>query len=441
MASKVSFINRLSFEYIYMFIMVLYMAQMTPDTSRMVGSISGNPVPFLLPFVLTFILLVRNPIKWRNNNLLLVLAIFTIWTFLQLLKYRDFSTQHLSHYFFLYYSIIIAFIHVRVFKRRLFRYFEDIVVILSCIDIVLWLIAAFIPESEIFFELFPSANLGSNVLYLYHWMVEGKNEYAYLIRNSGFSWEPGRYAVILCFAIMFNLFRKGITFRGNPNIIILLLALLSTQSTTGYTIVIVLYSLFFFSKISTRTVVKAIIIGLPIVVGILQMDFMTKKIKSSLQLAVQNEKFEQAETYYSSVGGMEEHFSLDRFPSLYFEAINIINDPILGYSRDFSKSKFAKDYISDFSLTGGFAQIFGQYGLICGLAIYSLLFVSSAFVSRRFRNPRKSILGVCLLLCSFSYQIFVIPLFTAFWFYGIFAGQSGWLWNRLFYKKKQIVSA
>lgn len=441
MVTKESNINRLSFEYIYMFIMVIYMAQMTPETCRMVGTISGNPVPFLLPMVLTGILLFRNPIKWRNNNLFFVLAVFSVWTIFQLIKLKDFSTQHLSHYFFLYYSLIIAFIHVRVFKRKLFRYYEDIVAIVSAIDIFFWIIAVIVPYSELFFELFPPANHGSNVLYLYHWMIEPKSEFYYVMRNSGFSWEPGRFAIILCIAIMSNLYRKGISFRGNPTIIVLLLALLTTQSTTGYSIVVVLYLFFFFSKVSSQTIIKSLVIGLPIIVGILQMDFMTKKIKSSLQVAVQNEKFEQAETYYATVGGMEEHFSLDRFPSLYFEALNIINDPILGYSRDFSKSKFAKDYISDFSLTGGFAQIFGQYGLICGFAIYSMLFVSSAFVSRRFRNPRKSILGVCLLLCSFSYQVFIVPLFTAFWLYGIYAGRSGWLFDRTPEKKKQITPA
>lgn len=56
-------IKRNSFEYIYMVVMIIYMAQMTSDTSRMVGGISGNPIPLLLPIVLSIILVIRNPIK------------------------------------------------------------------------------------------------------------------------------------------------------------------------------------------------------------------------------------------------------------------------------------------------------------------------------------------------------------------------------------------
>ena len=50
-----------TFDYLYLFFMVVYMGQMTPETSRMVGSLSGEPVPFLIPIVLTIILLYRHP--------------------------------------------------------------------------------------------------------------------------------------------------------------------------------------------------------------------------------------------------------------------------------------------------------------------------------------------------------------------------------------------
>ena len=57
------------FDFLYMFVMVIYMAQATPETSRMVGSISGNPIPFLIPIVLTFILCRKHPISFNNRNL------------------------------------------------------------------------------------------------------------------------------------------------------------------------------------------------------------------------------------------------------------------------------------------------------------------------------------------------------------------------------------
>ena len=70
------------FEYLYMFVMVIYLGQMTPQTGRMVGTISGDPVPFLLPIVLTVILVFKNPISFLNRRLTFVLIIFAIWSIL-----------------------------------------------------------------------------------------------------------------------------------------------------------------------------------------------------------------------------------------------------------------------------------------------------------------------------------------------------------------------
>ena len=43
------------FERLYVFLMVIYMAQMTPEAGRMVGRLSGDPVPLLVPIVMTLV--------------------------------------------------------------------------------------------------------------------------------------------------------------------------------------------------------------------------------------------------------------------------------------------------------------------------------------------------------------------------------------------------
>ena len=52
------------FEIFYMLVMVIYMAQATPETGRMIGGLSGNPIPFLLPIILTYILWKKHPISF-----------------------------------------------------------------------------------------------------------------------------------------------------------------------------------------------------------------------------------------------------------------------------------------------------------------------------------------------------------------------------------------
>ena len=57
------------YEYLYLFVMVIYMAQMTSETGKMVGTLSGNPILFLITIVLTIILLIRNPISFLHRKL------------------------------------------------------------------------------------------------------------------------------------------------------------------------------------------------------------------------------------------------------------------------------------------------------------------------------------------------------------------------------------
>lgn len=395
---------------------------MTPDTSRMIGQISGNPIPFLIPIISTIILIKRNPIKWKNSRLWNLLIIFSIWTFFIIFKYEDLSSQFLSYIFFLFYSLIISYIHIKVFKEKLFSYYENIIVLFAKISLVLWLFSIIVPSiATSIFHLFPETRYGNNFLYVFNWMSPEEGQYyAGIMRNAGFSWEPGRYAIMLCLAILFNLYNNGIKFKNNKNIIILLFALITTQSTTGYMIVLLLYIMFYINKISHTTLLKILFVIIPIIVAIMQLDFMSEKIKDRADIATANEEFFQYEAYHSKNGGLETHISLDRFQSIYFEWNNFIHDPLLGYSNDTSKSWFSKNFISDYSLTGGLIKIFSQFGLIMGIFIYYILFKSSKYISNQMKYKRNFTLLICLTLSSISYPIFGIPIFTTFWLYGYY---------------------
>ncbi len=416
-------IKRWSFEYWYMIIMIIYMGQMTPETSRMVNTLSGNPIPFLIPILFTFFLIKRNPIKWDNPNLLKILIIFSVWSFAVIIKFADLSTQFFSYLFFIFYSLIISFIHIKVFKKNIFGLYEDIVVLFSKVSLFLWIVSILLPNLAInFFHLFPETAFGNNFIYIYNWMDPEKGQYyGELARNAGFSWEPGRYAIILCLAIFINLLRNGIRFKLNNNIIYLLLSLITTQSTTGYMITILLYLIFYINKKkSPTTILKIIFIIVPIIIGIMQLDFMLEKIKDRADINSANESFLEIESYYSKNQDLEKHISLDRFQSIYFEWKNFLNDPILGYSTDFTKSLFAKTYISNYSLTGGVIKIFSQFGLFMGLFLYYLLFRSSSIISKQFKSNKSMTFAICIIASSISYPIFGIPIYTTFWLYNFF---------------------
>ena len=411
-----------TFEYLYLFVMVIYMAQMTPETGRMVGSLSGNPIiPFLIPIFLTIILLYRHPISFNNIKLWLFVGIMFSWFLAVCYKFHDFSSENLSYYFFLFYAIFIAYIHVRVYGRDLFPIYEHIMVVFSAISLVLWGFAVFIPFSRGIFHLFPETAFGNNVFYLFNWMDPANVQiYGSLIRNAGCSWEPGRFAIMLIPAILINLSREGIKFRKNKKMIILLAALASTISTTGYSIAILLYAICWFKKLTVKRSFYFVVLILPICWYLFSLEFMAEKIQDKVDYEELSEERMGNYEYYENKYRDEYLGSLDRFESASFDWINFQEDPLLGYGRNTDYSWFRQEITENFVLTGGFVKILSQYGAFIGMLLYFILFYSSIKISRLFPHQRRFVFALALMLCSVSYSIFVVPIFTAFWLYGLF---------------------
>lgn len=393
--------------------MVIYMAQMTPTTGRMVGSLSGNPIPFLIPIFLTIILLSRHPVSFHHKKLWTFAGIMFCWTIAVCYKWHDFSSGNLSYYFFLFYAIFIAYIHIRVYGRDLFHIYEHIMVVFSLISLLLWGMSIIFPNTISIFQLFPTTpNNGYNILYLFHWTNS--------TRNSGCSWEPGRFAIMLILAIFINLSQNGVTFRQNKKGIILLAALASTMSTTGYSIAILLYFIHWFEKINIKRSLIFVLFILPISVYLFSLDFMAEKIEERAQFEENYEERLDNFEYHEEVHGEEYVGSLDRFESASFELMNFQMDPLLGYGRNKNHSWFHKELTENFELTGGLVKVFSQYGIIIGLLLYFILFLSSVKISKTFLHQRSFAFALTLILCSVSYVVFTIPIFTAFWLYGIF---------------------
>ena len=410
-----------TFEYLYLFVMVIYMAQMTPETGRMVGTLSGNPIPFLIPIFLTIILLYRHPISFNNKKLWLFVGIMFCWSLAVCYKFHDFSSENLSYYFFLFYAIFIAYIHVRVYGRDLFPIYEHIMVVFSAISLALWGFAVFIPFSRGIFHLFPETVFGNNVFYLFNWMDPANVQiYGSLIRNAGCSWEPGRFAIMLIPAILINLSREGIKFRKNKKMIILLAALASTISTTGYSIAILLYAICWFKKLTVKRSFYFVVLILPICWYLFSLEFMAEKIQDQVDYEELSEERMGNYEYYENKYRDEYLGSLDRFESASFDWINFQEDPLLGYGRNTDYSWFRQEITENFVLTGGFVKILSQYGAFIGMLLYFILFYSSIKISRLFPHQRRFAFALALMLCSVSYSIFVVPIFTAFWLYGLF---------------------
>ena len=402
--------------------MIIYMAQATGYTSRMVGGLTARPLfPFLLPILLTIILLDRNKISFSHNGLSMLLFIMGSWTACIIYKESLLSNKQLSFYFFLFYAIIIAYIHVRVFGKKLFPLYEKIMVQLCAISLVLWGVAVLVPSSASFFRGFTPTGYGYNVIYIFTWMDPryGQVENG-VLRNAGVTWEPGRFAIMVLLAIYCNLLRNGIKFKKNRNVIILLLAMISTQSTTGFVGTLALYAFWGLKKVSMSYILGITFVMLPLGYYVSQLSFMQEKIQKQLDLDYELRKLDKSIDYVNEVKQRNEYVSsLGRFQAIYYEFQNIKEDPLLGYGLSPSNSYFSTHISSNFVLTGGILKIFGQYGIPLGLLLYFFLYKSSARIGKEY-GVNKGALFVIFLISSISYPLFLIPVFSAFWLYGLF---------------------
>lgn len=406
--------------------MIIYMAQATPETSRMVASLSGNPIPFLIPIVLTFILCRKNPITFNNKKLFIVIILYLIWTICSLVKYGIYTTEELSYHFFMIYAIIIAYIHNKVFGYKIVPIYENIMVFLCKIAIWLWAISVLVPASSFIFRLFPETTYGNSILYLFTWMDPAKGQvYSGILRNAGCSWEPGRFAIMVTLAMFCNLCQNGVKFKKNKNIWWLIIALITTQSTTGFASALILYTIFLIKKFNLKYIFILVMVMVPIIYGLFQLDFMGDKITDRLTNAQDVSRLYEQFDYYNANEDEGTYLgSIDRFEAMTFEWMNFIHDPILGYGRNSKHSFFYTDITTNYVLANGLVKILSNYGFLLGLFFFFILIKSSINLAKD--SYEKRTLGLFSVLClsAISYQILSIPIFTTFWFYGIFRTPS-----------------
>lgn len=414
-----------TFEYCYLFIIVIYLAQMTPRMGRMVSGLTGDWLILFIPIILTIILCIRNKVK-IENTLIYLLLLVSFWSFLVILKKNLFTFSRLNDYVFLLYAVIVAYIQAKVYGKALLIIYEDIILRLCKISFVLWSISIFLPGLDALWQIFPETTRGNNVLYVYHWIDPSKFASA-AYRNAGCSWEPGRFAIMIIIALTINLLRNGLKVRNNKAFWWFIITIISTFSTTGYSISLILISIFWI-KLNIKSLFAYLFIAVPLIIYIFSLDFMTEKIVENTEIEEAMYQMEESFHWYETQGGTDKKVTLGRFQSIYYDAtVNIVAEPLLGYGLNYNESEFSKKFYSGMILCGNFLGVFSRFGLFMGLFWYCILFKSSKEISKIFNQKRKWIMFLSFILISVSYQVFYFPVWTSIWLYGLFKPKSDYI--------------
>jgi hypothetical protein len=262
--------------------------------------------------------------------------------------------------------------------------------------------------NAISFSLPGASNVESNIIF-YTINVQNENSFPFS-RNAGFTWEPGAFSVFINFAIFLNLVINRFKLKGNRKLLIFVIALITTFSTTGYGVFMLLVLFYVYNR---NVKYRILLFPVAIILGfyLMSLPFMSEKM---IEISKENtdELLENSILY-------DKQYSPQRITSFMIDFQDFRNNPILGYGGH-QEERWTYKLGADISSISGIGKILAKFGLIGTLFFFIGLFYSSKFLQSNFRFKGWLFPFLLILLTSVSYSLIEDPLFMCFWLVVLF---------------------
>jgi hypothetical protein len=226
-------------------------------------------------------------------------------------------------------------------------------------------------------------------------------------RNSGFAFEPGQFSIFISVGLLFNLILKSYNFDRKQ--LIYLLALLTTESTTGLLMLILIALIVVFSR-KYQSLNRVLIIPIVIlsIIFIARSPLVYDKISSNFssgRTLKQYEQFSKDSKYQMSLG---------RFVSVYYSIERVFErSPFFGYFGQEDKGRN-----TGVDMPSGIANTIYTFGFI-GLIIVLIGFARSAHM---FTLDSRFFIRM-LFIVLFLIPIISFPITnTVFYWYFVLSG-------------------
>ena len=399
--SKVS-----SFSFVYCTMVVLYAGLATVFT-RDLGNLTtlGNAVGLGV----TILLMIRHRIT-VDRKFGRVIMVFLIYGLLTTVNQGRFSFLWLTKWPILF---LIAYVLCHDLKNKLFTTIETVIFILAIISLVLWSIQIVSPSTihnivksfEFSVPFSEEATIEGNMLvFTLNSNYYEKEFFGLLPRNAGFAWEPGAFGSYLCVGLYCNMLRKGLTLKNNFSLVVMFIALLSTQSTTAlaaFAVGVVLWAAFGQKKMYVLWLI-------PFVLWIYSLPFVSEKAMTEYDNAVG--------FTYSQI---DQNVGLSRMQSFVVSWEEFKHHPLLGLGGDYGGS-WLRQQGYDLPIFSGIGELLARYGLIMSFVFFWIMFKSC----RKIRclcshNGAYAFIGIfiCIMI---SFNNWGAPLFIVFWLFSEF---------------------
>lgn len=269
-----------------------------------ISNTTSLPVDYVILFI-TLLMLARFVLKREKFDRRVVL-LFGLWFLINYVSSivfsRSFNFPLVTRLAFQY--VLFPYLLLNRYKESIFIILEKYIFSLTALSIPLFILnwiflAAFNDLASTFARITNPAfsnsmTYWSSVVYV-NAIFQSYQAYD-LLRNCGFMWEPGYFAVVIIFGIGFNWLLSGIKF--NLKFIIYLIALLTTFSTAGYISLVIILSIALLRKINILRIVLLLSLLILFSSYVYKMEFMGGKIAKNIEY-INEDTFNYVDAYQS----------------------------------------------------------------------------------------------------------------------------------------------
>ena len=322
--------------------------------------------------------------------------ILSLWLFINLLYSFIFTVPFVLNRIIGYaLPIITAFFAMKIIGPSFWEKFEKWIFTLTCISVLMFIGNLILPGlyeslSTVFgrfiAEFYTDARPSAWYAFVYtHSPIENFD----YMRNDGFMWEAGAFAMTSIIALIYRISHNGMNF--DEGCLVYIVAITTTFSSAGYLALMIFFAYYFASKRNfwyTALLILFIFIGIPY---IYELEFMGEKLtdymnNSNLNAASYNERLEM--------------YEYNRFKVFEINMKRMLEWPI-GYGaneiRDFTGMKFV-----GVNGLASFARMWGVVGVI--LLIYGIQKTTKIY-NEKINNIAAFFLTLSILVMFFSNPI------------------------------------
>lgn len=403
-------------EYLYVFMLVLY-AGRSINLFELI-QIKTNPIGVMIPVIFSAFMAFRWKIYF-SHRFYLLLFFFALYFIAISIKYYVIQPTYIIAYYLLFFTTYVA---VMTLQYRIFLIYEYFIFLFTIVALFFWSIQVAMGGDWLYsiFSKFalqpPVSNVTGNGMSAIFYTIQSYEtnliNNATIARNCGFAWEPGIYAVYLDTAVFVNLFLAKKDKFSRLRFWVLFFGVISTQSTTGYVILMLISLLYLFNKDFSK-----VLLLLPVViivfVAVSSLPFMKEKI---VDLISETENIDDL-LYMSH--GRERNVTPQRFTSLLLTWKDFSANPILGLAAHYEE-QWTYKMGSSISAISGIGNLMAQFGLVGTLFFLIYTMKSSYRFARHFKYRGTWLLFLMLFSVTISYSVIFFPIIMTFWMYSLF---------------------